>query len=284
MQNDGLPVPILRNGLCDLETSAIEKRELSSKVDSFPELNDFYLKEDKSDIKFVINGTEIPAHKFVLSAKSSKFADLLNERMNNKTIDLDIESIDVFKSLLQYFYSEKFITDNETDYLMSFEVFKLAQKYDLIKLMNLIEQSLAKYINFDNYIEMLKFADTHQLNLLLTSWRSFVFINTNALISNELFLNESIAVIEKILFSLNVEQKYIILSIQKLIDSNPDFDVKVFAKLIHLFRCTVDDLVVIRQMALFDENVIFDELINRVRNLFQNCNERFTRRTFTGFR
>jgi hypothetical protein len=126
-------------------------------VDSFPELNNYYLNHYNSDIKFIINGTEIPAHKFVLSAKSSKFSELLKDSTNDVGIHLDIESVDAFKTMLKYFYTEKFLLDNETDYLMAFEVYKLAQKYQIQRLIEIIELSLAKMINFDNYIEIYKF-------------------------------------------------------------------------------------------------------------------------------
>jgi hypothetical protein len=252
-------------------------------VDSFPELNNYYLNDYNSDIKFIINGTEIPAHKFVLSAKSAKFAELLKDSTNDIGIDLDIESVDTFKAVLKYFYTEKFLLDNETDYLMAFEVYKLAQKYQIQRLMEIIEISLAKMINFDNYIEIYKFGAEHQMPVLKNLWMDFVFANSNAIIANEQFLNESLEITEKILEALNVEQKYVILSIQKLLLFNPELDVKRFTKLIYFLRCTVDDLLVLKDMAMFDEKVIFEEIVNRLKRLYESCNDRPQRRNFNHF-
>lgn len=255
-----------------------------SKVDSFPQLNDFFLKEDSSDIKFILNGTKIPAHKFVLSAKSGKFAQMIKEDITDKGIDLDIESVDAFKVLLKYFYSEKFQMDNETDYTMAFEVFKLAQRFEIQRLMAIIEQYLAQMINFDNYIEIYKFAESHQMQELIKSWMSFVFANSNVIIANERFLNESLDISEKILFSLNVEQRYIILMIKKILERNPELDVKHFSKLIYIFRCTIDDLIELREIAMFEDRLLFEEIVKRYRLLFQSCNDRLQRRNFNGYK
>jgi hypothetical protein len=93
----------------------------------------------------------------------------------------------------------------------------------------------------------------------------FIFANSNSIIANEQFLNESLEITEKILEALNVEQKYVILSIQKLLLFNLELDVKHFAKLINFFRCTVDDLMVLKDMGMFDEKVIFEEIVNRLK-------------------
>jgi len=272
----------IRSLYCDPEIS-IGKRDLTSKVDSFPELNDYYMKETNSDIRFIINGTKIPAHKFVLSVKNPKFAQLIQENINDNEIDLDIESIEAFKIILKYFYSEKFQMVNETDYLMAFQVFKLAKSFEIRRLMSLIEESLAKMIFFNNYIEIYKFADSNQLNELMKAWMGFVFTNSNTVIANELFLNESLEITEKILSSLNAEQKYIILSIKKILALNPDLDVKRFTKLIFIERCSVDDLIELKEMQMFDQKLLFEEIVRRYKFLYANCNNRIQLRSYANW-
>jgi len=235
--------------------------------DSFPELGNYFLNRKNSDITFVIDGIELPAHKLILSAKSSVFANLLQKNVNDIVLK-DIE-INAFKALLKYFYRGKFPIENSTDINMIKEVFNLAKKYKVKRLMKTIEESLVHYLNLGNFIEIFEFAIEQSLTDLKMNWRKFVNNNSYDILKDKLYLTNSSYTMECVLYSMRINESQIIDAIKTINESKPDLNMKRFKRIVRINDCTVDDLVSLQKLKLIESELIFDELVNRFKNLEQ---------------
>jgi hypothetical protein len=283
MLNDGQPAPVqpnvgpvvppMRNAYCDPEHSAMGKRSIGP-MDSFPNLNSFYMNEDTSDVKVVVNGTKLPAHRFVLMAKSPKFAEMIRSDPTKAEFDLGPLSDDTFKVLLKYFYTERFALDDESDYKKAIDVYKMAQQFGMEGLKLQIERNLAKMIYLNNYIDLYKFAEENQMHELVRLWMGFVFANSQQIISDESFMNESVGIAEKVLGALNAQPSYVLMQIKKLLEANPNLNAQHFRSIVYIERCSVEDLLTLAEMKLYDEKFLFDDMVKRYRALATNCNPR----------
>lgn len=283
MQSDGQPAPVqpnvgpvlpaMRNAYCDPEISTMGKRSIGQ-LDSFPNLNNFYMNEDTSDIKLVVNGTKLPAHRFVLMAKSPKFAEMIRTDPSKVEFDLGPQSEEVFKVLLKYFYTERFTLDDESDYKKAIDVYKMAQQFGMEGLKLQIERTLAKMIYLSNYIDIYKFAEENQMHELIRLWMTFVFANSQQIITDESFMNESVGIAEKVLGALNAPPSYVLIQIKKLLEANPNLNAQHFRSIIYIERCNVEDLLTLAEMKVYDEKFLFDDMVKRYRALATNCNAR----------
>ena len=241
-------------------------------MDSFPNLNSFYLNEDTSDLKLVVNGTKLPAHRFVLMAKSPKFAEMLRADPTKNEFDLGLESEEVFKVILKYFYTEKFTLDDDSDYRKAIDVYRMAQHFGMDGLKLQIERSLAKMIVLSNYLDIYKFAEENQMHELLRLWMTYVFQNSQQIITDESFMNESLPIAEKVLGALNAAPSYVLIQVKKLMAANPNLGADHFRNIIYLERCNVEDLLTVAEMKLYDEKHLFGDMVKRYRALSANCN------------
>ena len=229
---------------------------------------------DTSDVKLVVNGTKLPAHRFVLMAKSPKFAEMFKADPTKDEFDLGLDSEEVFKALLKYFYTERFTLDDETDYRKAIEVYKMAQNYGMDGLRLQIERQLAKMIFLTNYLDIYKFAEENQMHELVRLWMTFVFANSQQIITDESFMNETTNIAQKVLGALNAPPTYVLMQIKKLLEANPDLKPQNFRSIVYIERCSVEDLLALAEMKLYDEKFLFDDMIKRYRVLSANCNAR----------
>jgi len=280
MQNDVIPpqpIPVQPmvmmpsvNHLCQEPSGTVGKRAVQS-LDSFPNLSQYFMNEDSSDVKLVVNGTKYPAHRFVLGAKSPKFNELFRSDPTKAEFDLGLESEDNFKVMLKYFYTEQFQMGDDKDYGRAIEIFKMAQEYGVEGLKQQVERSLASWINNDNYIEVLKFIEDNQMFELGRLWGNFVYSNSQQIMTEAKFFNESNGVVTKVLQSLNAPASYVISHIRKLMEDDPSLSPDDLRLLVHLDRCTVDDLIVLAQMGLYDHKFLFEDMIKRYKALTASC-------------
>jgi hypothetical protein len=261
----------------------IKRPFIFSKNMAFPELINYYLSDALSDITLIIDGNKIPSHKFVLCAKSDKFMSM-RDLKDSKVSELIIDdaSFDSFKIMLKYFYTEKFILEEDNDYLMALEVFKLSKKFQLKRLMDLIEIEMIKLIKIDNFKEIYEFAFENELITLINSWKKFVFENKKVIIEKSLFISEKFDTIEETLKSLSAEQIILIDLLKKVRELNPDSDMKQFESLINLKLCTVDDVNDLRTIGgLFADDLLFDTIVLKYKQLHEHYIE--VKQTFEPF-
>jgi len=270
----GPVVAPMRNVFCEQEVSNIGKRSIAGPMDSFPNLNNYFLNEDSSDVVLIANGTRLPAHKFVLMAKSPKFAELFKADPQKREFDLELDSeeaIQNFRAILKYFYTERFALEDESDYTKVINAYKMAQQYGMEGLKVQIERSLAKLINLNNYLDLYKFAEENQMHELVRLWMTFVFANSQQIITNESFINESLPIAQKVLSTLNAQTSYVLAKMRQLMDNNPGLDVQQFRNVVHIERCSVDDLLALADLKLFDHKFLFEDMVKRFRSLAANC-------------
>jgi hypothetical protein len=100
-----------------------------------------------SDITLIVNGTKIPAHKLILSAKSKVFeAMFYGVDMVEKTAkELQIKdtNTEAFYLLLKFIYTKKF-DFGVIDYEMTINVFKIAHRFRIERLVLTIEEWFIK--------------------------------------------------------------------------------------------------------------------------------------------
>src|SRR5882757_5509116 len=97
----------------------------------YPEM-DYFMNESESDVIFTINGQRVPALKPVLSLKSDVFRAMFSgnfKESKDKEIPIDDTTVDAFKTMLLYLYSEKLVFSNGEDMELIGDVLKVADKY-----------------------------------------------------------------------------------------------------------------------------------------------------------
>lgn len=160
----------------------------------------FYLRENSSDIHFIVNGFRVPAHKIILAASSEVY-----ERMffggwkENGDVDIVDASVSAFKEFLQYFYLAK-VELTEANIA---ELLYLGQKYNI---QNCIDNSihfLIDSLNEQNVCHALSSAivyDTVEgIEQLTFECEALLMVKTDAVFKSIGFLNSSKQALARIL-------------------------------------------------------------------------------------
>lgn len=120
------------------------------------------LKEGKySDVKIIVNGTEIKAHKAILSARSPVFNAMFESKMSeNRENIIRIEdfSEEVIEELLTFIYSGKVMNLPK----VAKELLSAADKYELPQLSQLCEKYLMSDLSVVSSPEILVLSHLHK--------------------------------------------------------------------------------------------------------------------------
>ncbi|XP_057318380.1 speckle-type POZ protein B-like [Microplitis mediator] len=131
-------------------------------TDDFKELYDSKI---NSDVIFVVGNQKFNAHKIILSARSPVFLAMftheMKEKRDNEVTIPDIEP-EIFNKLLEFIYTDD-INNLDMD---AASLLEAANKYQLLKLKSLCEESLFKSASINNAIELMILADLHNANQL----------------------------------------------------------------------------------------------------------------------
>lgn len=164
----------------------VEALEYNLKIDDdkIP-LYDGLLKHFKtgkfSDVVIVVDGTELKAHKLILSAQSPIFSAMFidnrwKEAVENRIFieDMDVE---VVKQILEFMY-----TGNEPSGITEFayELLVAADKYNMDRLIIMCEKILIDNISSENAIETLIVADLCRRNILKE--KTIEYISNNSIL------------------------------------------------------------------------------------------------------
>ncbi len=152
---------------------------------------DYFMNEDKSDITLIIDGHKIPANRLILGLKSPVFDRMFFgnfKQSNQKEIQIKDVSIDSFKVMLKWIYCQELDLNEENDYLMAIDVFKLSHRFELKKLMTTIEHKLIQIISIENIEVFTKFATFYDLKQLIKSCEHFIENNPKLLIEKDIDL------------------------------------------------------------------------------------------------
>ncbi|XP_065223724.1 speckle-type POZ protein B-like [Planococcus citri] len=122
-----------------------------------------------ADVIFVTNGSNYPAHKFILAARSAVFATMFQQKDTkdgkSRKIRVNVIHINeqVLRAMLRYIYTGKCENFAELAYD---ELFEVAAKYGLNGLKKICEQNLGEALSAQNAAEMLAFAKKHHIDKL----------------------------------------------------------------------------------------------------------------------
>ncbi|XP_058803683.1 protein roadkill-like [Phymastichus coffea] len=145
----------------------------SNKVQNSKVFKDYLDNAQFSDVKFFVEDRTIFAHKIVLAAHSSVFADMFNNDIqeNRDRIEI-IEDIKygVFYKLLRFMYTG----ETELSEKIAREMLKASEKYKLTKLKHICEIEMSKNFSTDNIIEYLNLADMYEAKHLKEKAMDFI--------------------------------------------------------------------------------------------------------------
>jgi hypothetical protein len=142
----------------DLSKFGDQKNEnliFQKQMKSLFERNDYY------DVKFRVEGQEIPAYKGILISRSPYFPKMFASGMKesqNQVIDVPGVKYEVYRKLIEYLYCEEIDIRDE----IAVELLKLAHEYSLPALVNRCGKCLVKTIKNENFLELANLADSYQ--------------------------------------------------------------------------------------------------------------------------
>jgi len=119
-----------------------------------------------ADFTFEVEGEEIPAHKIILSSRSSYFRALFNSGMSEATTNrLVVDDIDAttFKAVLKFLYCGRLPEDLRPS---AMKYIPVAEKYDIEDLKIASEDALSESLTLDNGVDALILADLYDCYIL----------------------------------------------------------------------------------------------------------------------
>lgn len=167
-----------------IEEFRVEQREImrsggaDSNVNALQSLMSAMLLEGDGfeDVEFVIGEESVKAHKAIVSARCEVFKAMFNQdTLEKKTGIVTIEdtNMETFKSFLYYLYTNTIDIIND----ISFDLCKLADKYNIVGLKNICERYLGSNLTKDNAIEYLIKAQEYKFDLLKRA--ALIYIKSN---------------------------------------------------------------------------------------------------------
>ena len=124
------------------------------------QLEELFDKMPFSDVNFIIQDREFPAHKNILVTRSKVFASMFEHPTKEQfTNEIEIEDIEpeVFRELLHFIYTGRVSSDNMDTLAAGLLI--AADKYLLDGLTMICEDYLSRYISPDNCVELLLHGD-----------------------------------------------------------------------------------------------------------------------------
>ncbi|XP_057318156.1 speckle-type POZ protein B-like [Microplitis mediator] len=140
------------------------------------DLKELFDTKINSDVIFVVGNEKFKAHKFILSTRSPVFSAMFTHEMKEKKdSEVTIPDIDpdIFNKMLKFIYTDE-INNLDIDAVYLLEA---ADKYQLLNLKSLCEESLPKSVRIDNAIKLMILADLHNANQLLEFIFEFMIKN-----------------------------------------------------------------------------------------------------------
>ena len=151
-----------------------EDRPISMYMD---EMENIYHKGNFPDVTIVCQGKEFPCHKAILAGRSQVFEAMFSpnfkEGIENKVEVVDVAA-DVLEKILRFIYRGDIwdLKEGAADILVA------AEKYALVGLKEMCEESLGVHMTVGNVLDMVELADLHNATMLRAM--ALRFIGENA--------------------------------------------------------------------------------------------------------
>lgn len=140
-----------------------------------------------SDVRFVVEGRVIHAHRAILYARSEYFQHMFNSRMR-ESIQTEIPvpevSYEVFRAILEYLYSGKV---RVTHGKLAVDLLKAADMFRIEGLRNVCVEKVEQAVTVDNAAFVCQVADTHNAQHLKVFCITFMMQNFKEVIKSESF-------------------------------------------------------------------------------------------------
>ena len=144
-------------------------------------MHEDYLKRLESgkdaDVTFSVNGEKIMAHKTVLTTRSTYFDIMFHSDMKeNRSNEIEVVDAnpDVVKGMLYFLYGglpPKNLAE------IAFELYVIADKYNLVKLRSICESSICDNLNAENVVDTLLLAEKYARENMKSLARAFFKAN-----------------------------------------------------------------------------------------------------------
>ncbi|XP_065224590.1 speckle-type POZ protein-like [Planococcus citri] len=153
----------------EISSSSRPKPETTTTKSNLPENLESMLENPNfADVVFITNGSNYPAHKNILAARSPVFAAMFRQKDSKngklKKIRINVTPMNekVLRAMLRYIYTEK--CEELGD--LTGRLFEAAVKYGLEGLREICEQLLCENLTEENADDMFVFAKKHHANEL----------------------------------------------------------------------------------------------------------------------
>ncbi len=207
-----------------------------------------------SDVKIVVEGVKMPAHKLILSASSSYFRAMFsNGFVESRQIEVELKvPLEPFKLILRYMYTGCMsFAPLDSDQII--ELYNLANLYGFESLKNAISKYLKRNISIENCISMLISAQLYPLADLKEACLNFIDHSSIKLMHHDTFKATSQDTLCDILKrdTFYAPEIDIFNAVKNWFESNPNDDVKVSpGQSFNIILCLID-VVTIHFLFLF---------------------------------
>jgi len=152
------------------------------------DLRQLFLAKEGGDVKLIAEGKILPAHKFMLAARSQAFHALffrgMRESKQEEIVLHDI-SYGVLCLLVEYFYTDSITITGEN----VTELLQAADKFQVLRLKALCEDYIIKNIEVENVCHMLEMTDRMGAIQLRNYCFNWIIINFGEVIATEHYVN-----------------------------------------------------------------------------------------------
>lgn len=146
------------------------------------------MNDEHADVKLIVENTKIPAHKTILSARSSYFKSLLDggfAEARQAVIELKVP-LTAFRAILKYIYTGC-LSLNTFEFIETVEICDLANQYGFDELKKMILDYLTENISLGNCVEILNAAHIFSMDELQNSCLIFMDVNSTELLGHDTF-------------------------------------------------------------------------------------------------
>lgn len=184
-QKNSVLVDDILNIKCSIHMNVSNNIEVNFKERILDDYETLFLDGNLSDVTIIImeeknvmekKNKQIDAHKSILSARSKVFAAMFKHNMkenNTNIIEISDVSYDIMKELLLFIYSGK-VEDMQKN---AKKLLPAAEKYEIIELKALCEESLFKNVQIEDACEILTIAHLHNCATLKTKIIDYIITN-----------------------------------------------------------------------------------------------------------
>lgn len=193
------------------------------------------MKDEYSDVAFIVENTTIPAHKIILSLRSSYFQSLFSggfAEAKQDEIKMKVP-LEAFKSILKYIYTGRLSLSTLPTHQIV-EVYDLAEQYGFDALKNNILEYLTGNLTLDNCVPTLNAAYLYSLYGLQEACMKFLDCHSSKFLDHDHFQALSLTSLCTLLKrdTFYAPEVNIFKAICQWVVNIPDADVKVSLDLI----------------------------------------------------